>query len=86
MSREKLARALSRRPPSDDFRSMVFWLVDVIYACKASDDRMLAKKSHLLEDALGSLGHFLETAEPEALAQTHAHLEAFGAFVTQPTA
>ena len=84
MSREKIARALTRRPDSADFRKQVFWLVDVIYACKASEDQALVGKSHLLEDALGCLGQFLESGDAQALAQTHAHLEAFGQFVRQP--
>jgi hypothetical protein len=81
MSREKIARALSRRPEGGDFRQQVFWLVDVIYACKASQDAQLAQKAHLLEDALGSLGAFLETGEADALAQTQAHLDAFSHFL-----
>lgn len=84
MSREKIARALTRRPGSDDFRKQVFWLVDIIYACKASQDQALANQSKLLEDALGCLGHFLETGDKAMLEQTHAHLEAFAQFVHQP--
>ena len=83
MSREKIARALTRRPDGEDFRKTVFWLVDVIYACKASQDQALVNQSVLLEDALGCLGRFLETGDKELLAQTHAHLEAFAQFVKQ---
>lgn len=84
MSREKIARALTRRPGGEDFRKQVFWLVDVIYACKASQDEALVDQSKLLEDALGCLGRFLETGDEALLSQTHAHLDAFGQFVRQP--
>lgn len=84
MSREKLARAMSRRPEEDDFRKQVFWLVDVIYACKASQDQAVVDQSRLLEDALGCLGRFLETGDRALLDETHAHLSAFAQFVGQP--
>ena len=81
MSREKIARAMARKPPDGDFKKLVFWLVDVIYACKASQDEAVVGHSHLLEDALGALGHFLETGEPDKLAATQRLLGEFAQFV-----
>lgn len=84
MSREKISRALLRRPDPQDFRQYLFWLVDVIYACKASKEPALMQQARLLEDALGYLGSFLETGEQSKLTQLHTNLEQFARFVQQP--
>jgi hypothetical protein len=86
MSREKMARAMARKPPDGDFKKLVFWLVDVIYACKASQDEAVVGQSHLLEDALGALGHFLETGDQGELAATQRLLGEFAHFVGHPGA
>jgi hypothetical protein len=81
MSVDKIRLALQRRPGPQEFREQLFWLVDMIYACKAAGDSQLAERAHLLEDALGSLGDFLETGDDAALAQTHTNLEEFARFI-----
>lgn len=81
MDREKLQRALARRPRDGDFRGNLFWLVDVIYACKASSDPEMRRQAPLLEDALGALGGYLETGEEGQWQRTQASLAAFANFV-----
>jgi hypothetical protein len=81
MSVDKIRQALQRRPGPQDFREQLFWLVDMIYACKAAQDVRLVERARLLEDALGSLGDFLETGDSAALEQTHTNLEEFARFI-----
>lgn len=64
---EKIAQMLRRRPPQGRFREQLFWLVDIIYACKASDDASLQQEAAIVESALGRLGEYLETGEKRAL-------------------
>ncbi len=68
---------LHRRPPQGRFREQLFWLVDLVYACKASGDAGLVEQARLVEDALGSLGEYLETGNTEALTQASARVEQF---------
>ncbi|MCK5688512.1 hypothetical protein KAI87_04535 [Myxococcota bacterium] len=72
---------LSRRPPAGRFREQLFWLVDIIYACKSSDHIILAGEAGLVEDALGSLGEFLETGDMAALELATSRVEKFAAVV-----
>ena len=78
MSVEKIARMLRRRPPQGKFREQLFWLVDLVYACKASGDRNVETSARLVEDALGCLGEFLETGSEQALGNASEHIEEFG--------
>lgn len=81
-SREKISRALLRRPDPKDLRQYLFWLVDVIYACKATKDPVLLEQARLLEDALGHFGAFLESGQPDELANLEHNLEQFARFLT----
>ena len=81
-----MARALGRRPRDADFRGNLFWLVDVIYACKSAQDPEMRRQARLLEDALGALGAYLETGEATQLRRTQDNVEAFARFVGVPLA
>jgi hypothetical protein len=77
MAYERIARMLLRRPPQGKFREQLFWLVDVIYACKSSGDEELASAALVVEDALGRLGEYLETGDLHALEDATARVESF---------
>ena len=77
MALGKIARMLERRPPDSRFREQLFWLVDLVYACKASGDARLSEHARLVEDALGRLGEFLQTGEMSALNEASARVEEF---------
>ncbi len=77
MSVAKIARMLNRRPPPGRFREQLFWLVDIVYACKASGDRLLVEEARLVEDALGRLGEYLETGDETALDDATVQVEQF---------
>lgn len=84
-SREKISRALLRRPDPADLRQYLFWLVDVIYACKATKDPVLLDQARLLEDALGHFSAFLEGGQPQELEHLEHNLERFARFITAPS-
>jgi hypothetical protein len=86
MSLDKIARMLERRPPDSRFREQLFWLVDLVYACKASGDSRLSEQARLVEDALGRLGEFLETGEMSALHEASARVEEFARAVKSAVA
>ncbi|MEM6532933.1 MAG: hypothetical protein AAF654_09925 [Myxococcota bacterium] len=75
---EKISRMLRRRPPPGRFREQLFWLVDIVYACKASDDESLAAEATLVEEALGQLGEYIETGDEMALEEASKRVEQFG--------
>lgn len=81
MALDKIARMLERRPPDSRFREQLFWLVDLVYACKASGDPLLSDHARLVEDALGRLGEFLETGDASALVEASARVEEFARVV-----
>jgi hypothetical protein len=83
MALDKIARMLERRPPDSRFREQLFWLVDLVYACKASGDARLSDNAGLVEAALGRLGEFLETGEMSALTEASARVEEFARAVKQ---
>jgi len=82
MSVEKIARMLHRRPPHGRFREQLFWLVDIVYACKSSGNPLLADEARLVEDALGRLGEYLETGDHAALDDATLQVEQFARVVT----
>ena len=82
MNVEKIARMLHRRPPQGRFREQLFWLVDIVYACKSSGDKLLAQEARLVEDALGRLGEYLETGDAAALDDATTQVEQFARVVT----
>jgi hypothetical protein len=57
---DRIMRMLKRKPPADRVREQLFWLVDVIFACKTSGDPALLHHVNLVEQALGQLGEYLE--------------------------
>lgn len=86
MSIERVAELLERRPVAsaavaNRYREQLFWLVDLIYACKTSGEPELVAKGAVVEEALGSLGEFLETGDHAALRRASAQVEAFAALV-----
>ncbi len=81
MSLAKIARMLERRPPEGRFREQLFWLVDLVYACKSSGDAQLMMHARLVEDALGNLGEFMQTGASETLALASARVETFARVV-----
>ncbi|HSI04192.1 MAG TPA: hypothetical protein VLC93_06945 [Myxococcota bacterium] len=72
---------LERRPPESRFREQLFWLVDLVYACKSSGDPELVKHARLVEEALGNLGEFMQTGASELLSQASARVEDFARVV-----
>jgi hypothetical protein len=72
---------LDRRPPDGRLREQLFWLVDIVYACKASGDGVLAEQAQLVEDALGNLGTYLETGDTEALDHATVRVQEFARVV-----
>lgn len=83
MSVDRIVQVLRRRPAPGQFREQLFWLVDLIYACKASGDNALAAEAQVVEDALGALGEFLETGNEDALGRATAQVEHFARLVRQ---
>ena len=83
---EKVARMLHRRPPRGRFREQLFWLVDIVYACKSSGDELLAEEARLVEGALGRLGEYLETGDTAALDDATLQVEQFARVVTAAVA
>lgn len=81
MSLVKVARMLERRPPDSRFREQLFWLVDLVYACKSSGDAELVKHARFVEEALGNLGEFMQTGDSELLTQASACVEDFARVV-----
>jgi len=67
VSIEKIQRMLTRKPPDGRLREQLFWLVDIVYACKSSGDKALLGQAQLVEQALGDLGAYLETGDTNAL-------------------
>ena len=68
---------LLRRPPEGRLREQLFWLVDIVFACKASGDPELSTQAELVEEALGNLGDYLETGDNVALDVASARVEQF---------
>ncbi|MEO1172307.1 MAG: hypothetical protein AAFX94_09680 [Myxococcota bacterium] len=78
---EKISRMLRRRPPPGRFREQLFWLVDIVYACKASEDKTLVAEATLVEEALGQLGEYIETGDESSLEEASKRVEQFGRMV-----
>ncbi len=86
MSVERIARMLQRRPGEGKLREQLFWLVDLVYACKSSGDERLASEARLVEDALGAMGEYLETGNADALSSARTRVEQFALAVTSVVA
>ena len=78
---EKIKNLLDARPPKGRFRDQLFWLVDIIYACKESNNRVLIEEAKLMEKALGDLGKFLETGKTDELNKALVNVERFARIV-----
>ena len=86
MALEKIARMLERRPPPERFRDQLFWLVDLVYACKASGNSLLNEHANIVEDALGRLGEFIQTGDKSELDHATARVEEFARVVKSAVA
>ena len=86
MNVAQIARMLHRRPPPGRFREQLFWLVDLVYACKAAGDPLLSGEAGLVEQALGQLGEYLETGDVTALEDASCRVEQFARVVTSAVA
>lgn len=80
-SMEKISKLLQSRPQARLFRDQLFWLVDVIYACKASSNRVLIEEAKLMEKVLGKLGEFLKTGNQQALEEATVRIQQFARIV-----
>ncbi len=76
-SLEKLRELLERKPPRENKREQLFWLVDVVYACKFSGSEALAKEAAEVEQALGSLERLIEEEDSDALKSAAVGVETF---------
>ena len=76
---ESIVEVLKRRPQGDNHREQLFWLVDLVYSCKSSDNPELVEQAGLVEVALGSLGRYIEDGDNEALAEAKKSVEDFAA-------
>jgi hypothetical protein len=81
-SMEKIARMLQKRPPKGQFREQLFWLVDLVYTCKASNNLVLKEEAKLMEGALKRLGDYLETGDQEGLLDASHQVEQFARVVS----
>ena len=68
---------LNQRPSDELVDEQLFWLVDLIYACKASGSEELARCALLVEEALGGLGNYIEVGDNEALAKARERVDDF---------
>ncbi|MFX1591358.1 MAG: toll/interleukin-1 receptor domain-containing protein [Promethearchaeota archaeon] len=78
---KKLSDLLHNRPSKGRFREQLFWLVDIIYACKNSNNTLLVEEAYLMEDALGRLSEFLKTGDQQALTDATKRVEQFARIV-----
>lgn len=81
MSVERVSRMMLRRPGPGQLREQLFWLVDVVYACKSSGDQTLEESAALVEEAVGLFGSYMEKGDDEALERAVVCIEQFGAIV-----
>jgi len=80
-STENISKLLHKRPPQGQFRDQLFWLVDLIYACKASNNLVLKEEAKLMEKALAHLSDFLETGNQSGLDEATKRVEQFARIV-----
>ncbi len=80
-SMENISKMLHKRPPQGRFRDQLFWLVDLIYACKASNNLVLKEEAKLMEKALAHLSDYLETGNQAALDEATQRVEQFARIV-----
>ncbi|NVM18848.1 MAG: toll/interleukin-1 receptor domain-containing protein [Candidatus Lokiarchaeota archaeon] len=78
---EKISNLLESRAPKGQFRDQLFWIVDVINACKASGNHVLVEEAKLMEKVLGKLGDFLKTGNQQALEEATVRIQQFARIV-----
>jgi len=78
---DKIRAMLLKRPAKGQFREQLFWLVDIIHACKASNDPTLMAEGAIMEAALKELGSYLETGDQAALERATRAVEHFARVV-----
>ena len=76
-SLEKIKELLERKPPRENRREQLFWLVDVVYACKQSGSQALAQDAAEVEQALGSLQRLIGEEDTAALRNAASVVESF---------
>jgi len=76
-SLEKIKELLDRKPPRENKREQLFWLVDVVYACKQSGSEALAQDAAEVEEALGSLQKLIGEEDTVALRNAASVVESF---------
>ena len=74
---ESIVEVLKRRPQADNHREQLFWLVDVVYACKQSGSQALAQDAAEVEQALGSLQRLIGEEDTAALRNAASVVESF---------
>ena len=80
-SLREIRRILQARPLNPEPRKQLFWLVELIYACKKSGISAVVAEAQLMEDALGKLGEYLETADPNTLRHAEELIHQFSQFL-----
>lgn len=80
-NKENISKILKKRPPQGQFREQIFWLVDLIYACKDSGNKVLIEESKLMEEALKHLSEYLETGDMQKLNNATKRVEQFARIV-----
>lgn len=78
---ERISHIMQHRPPKGKFREQLFWLVDVIYSCKATGIPNLIEQANLMEDVWISLGEYLENGNQQALDSATVKVEQFARIV-----
>jgi hypothetical protein len=81
-------KILERRPAAatdgdqtDRFREQLFWLVELMQACKRSRDPTLMGEAKVVEKALEDMGRFLETGDTKNLNAAAKQIERFARVV-----
>ena len=81
-------KILEKRPTAgpdgdreDLFREQLYWLVDLIQACKRSRDPTLMGEAKVVEKALEDMGRYLETGDTENLDAAARQVERFARVV-----
>lgn len=80
-SLREIRRILDARPLTPEPRKQLFWLVKLIYACKGSGISAVVAEARLMEDALGNLGEYLETADQNTLRRAEELIHQFSQFL-----
>jgi hypothetical protein len=78
---ENISKILHQRPPQGQFREQVFWLVDLIHACKESGNKVLIEEAKLMEEALKHISEYLGTGDMQKLSDATNRVSQFARIV-----